>query len=383
MNFENRLSILTDQVDQLEGMIIRLESGEFGPISKDVINNLKQTSNSYQIALSEGQKILKNTIAEDKLEASNLLKSLENPSEGKLINLYTRGDAGKILDKLFILENRSYNVADNFKEGNFNGDIDVEIYAPNGDKKVKIGKDNEGNITEQPIARAKGKTLTGETDDYNLEDNNFYKDSKLQLETVDTHAINLSNSLEESTNRLNLTSTDKQYINNLNSDVISYVTLIKKSNEFKVRNAYRLISTDKKVRFDKTASSIIDVINSLKVGDESLASVAIFGRNNPLGKNLVDNINGGVKRSLISFFDQPEFLEEINRSGLLGGKTFNTGMEVFDELNTTMQKNPDLFGKFAMGKDAPTPLQMAMALIESKVLPFDAEDFNLYPLRTN
>ena len=30
MNFENRLSILTDQVDQLEGMIIRLESGEFG-----------------------------------------------------------------------------------------------------------------------------------------------------------------------------------------------------------------------------------------------------------------------------------------------------------------------------------------------------------------
>ena len=86
-----------------------------------------------------------------------MLKSLENPSEGKFINLYTRGDAGKILDKLFILENRSYNVADNFKEGNFNGDIDVEIYAPNGDKKVKIGKDNEGKYNRTAYSQSKRK----------------------------------------------------------------------------------------------------------------------------------------------------------------------------------------------------------------------------------
>ena len=58
-------------------------------------------------------------------------------------------------------------------------------------------------------------------------------------------------------------------------------------------------------------------------------------------------------------------------------------MEVFDELNTTMQKNPDLFGKFVMGKDGPTPLQMAMALIESKVLPFDTQKILIFLSRTN
>ena len=366
---EKRLVNLTNAVDQLSATILRIESGEFGNVSKDVIDNLKTTARLYQGAVSNGEKMLASRKVNDGLEAQALLTQLSNPLNGRNITLYTSGEGQNLLDNLFNLAKRANVTRNSYKEGdNVDDVVDVEVYAPNGD--IKIGKDEKP--VDQQLAKNEAKT------DYDAEEQELLDEANASLKTVNQHANNLIDSAFESNMRLGIVQTDKQFINSANQNIINLKGVIESASRSRIEEAYSKISTKKKVRFDQTANNIINIIAANKSSaDQSLASVIIPKQGNPLGNFLSQSINKGAERSLVSFFDQPEFLKTINESKLLGDKTFANGGEVLDNLKQYMQRNPDVFKNFDMSPEGPSSLQVAMALIDSKFLDFDASDFNL------
>ncbi len=362
---EKRLVNLTNAVDQLSATIVRIESGEFGNVSQDVIDNLKTTARLYQGAVDNGTKMLASRKLNDGLEAEAILKQLENPLNGRSISLYTSGEGQNLLDNLFNLAKRANVARSSYKEGdNVDDVVDVEVYAPNGD--IKVGKDEKP--VDVQLAKIEGEDETTE----------LLNEANASLKTVNQHANDLVDSAFESNMRLGIVQTDKQFINSANQNIINLKGVIESASRSRIEEAYSKISTKKKVRFDQTANNIINIISANKSSaDQSLASVIIPKQGNPLGNFLSQSINKGVERSLISFFDQPEFLSMINESKLLGDKTFASGGEVLDNLKQFIQRNPDAFNNFDMNPEGPSSLQVAMALIDSDILPFDASDFNL------
>ena len=363
---EKRLVNLTNAVDSLSANILRLESGEFGNVSPEVIENLKTTARLYQGAINNGKDMLASRKLNDGLEAEAILKQLKNPLNGRNISLYTSGEGQNLLDNLFNLAKRANVTRNSYKEGdNIDDVVEVETYAPNGD--IKVAKDEKP--VDVQLAKIEGEEETTE----------LFNEAKASLKTVNQHANDLIESAFESNMRLGIVQTDKQFINSANQNIINLKGIIESASRSRIEEAYSKISTKKKVRFDQTANNIINIIEANKSGsDQSLASVIIPKKGNPLGSFLSQNINKGVERSLISFFDQPEFLSMINESKLLGDKTFESGSEVLSNLKQFIQRNPDAVKKFDMNpEEGPSSLQVAMSLIESDFLPFNASDFNL------
>ena len=365
---EKRLVALTNAVDSLSANILRLESGEFGDVSEEVLDNLKTTARLYKGAIDNGRQSLANTKLNDGLEAEAVLKQLKNPLNGRSISLYTSGEGQNLLDNLFNLAKRANVTRNSYKEGdNVDDVVEIEVYAPNGD--IKVSKD------ETPIDTKLGKTV-----DDGGEQQELLDEANASLKTVTQHANGLIESAFESNMRLGIVQTDRQFINSANKNIINLKGIIESASRSRIEEAYSKISTKKKIRFDQTAQSIIDIIEANKSkSTQSLASVIVPKKQgNPLGTFLTQTINKSAERSLLSFFDQPEFLGMINESKLLGDKTFTSGVEVLDSIKQYMQRNPDQFRKFDINPETgPTSLQVAMSLVETKFLGFEASDFNL------
>ena len=368
VEFDKRITMLSNMSENLNGMILRIERGEFGTVNREVINRLRMASDLYNTATNKGREQLKILIDSDANQAKNILEQIQNPSNG-LLKLYTSGSADNALSNLIHLARKTANEKGDLTEGTTSADIDVVVYNPDGTvKTASRGKVVDNEINQDVESPAQKNLFDVET---------TLIGGEFEGSTIE--GLIVSN--QKTSEMLNLTQNNKTYIDNAHSDIVSLTKIIKSSSNARVLSAYKQISTDQKIPFQNSANSIVELINANKLETQSLASAIIPTKNNVLGGTagikIINNLEGGAKRGMIAFFDNQEFLDEINRVGFLaeGGK-FTSGEDFFLALKNHIENNPTRFNIDIDPDEGLTALQIAMvALDPSNKLPFEPQDF--------
>ena len=389
---EKRLQALSSTITKLDAQIQRLEDSNFAQVDAEGLANIKATRDVYQGVLENSRKEMNLLIEENAQEASNIIEQLTNPQQSGLINLYAGKGSGDLLKELFLLKRKANTKQKEFDE--FGSTETVEIYDTDGNLKSKDGVvDTEFNqgvardyvepstevtTTKQPVSKFATGTMTGTTKarfigidgDIAAQEEDILEAST----TVTNSATRIVDTILTVAERLKLTQSQEAFVTHANGDILRIVDVVRKHDEVLVQDAYNKISTKKMIPM---ASATVEIVNLIKnfAKDGSMAQLINPKFHQKLGGHhgtkLVNSLEQGAKRGMVSFFDQPEILEVF---GSYAKKDFENGADVYEHFVDFMINDPKVVSTITEG-NTPTPLQVALYLIENKNIPFDAADF--------
>ena len=388
---EKRIQSLSTTITRLDAQIQRLEDSNFAEVDAEAFANMKLTRDMYQSVIENSRKEMNLLVEENGAEASNIIEQLINPQSG-LINQYAGRGSGDLLKELFLLKRKANLKAKEFDE--FGSTDTVEIYDMDGNVKSKNGvvdtDFNQGvaqdyvdpstdlTTTGQSSKFARG-TMSGTTQarfegidgDIDAQEENIIQEST----TITNAATAIVDTIVKVANRLKLTQSNEAFVKHANEDILKIVDTVRKHDEVLVQDAYSKISTKKMIPMANATVEIVNLIKNYAAGG-SMAQLINPKFQQKLGghygSRIVNSLDKGAKRGMISFFDQPEILEVF---GTFANKEFENGIDVYEHFVNFMVTDPKVVATITEGSN-PSPLQVALYLIEETNIPFDASDFN-------